>query len=774
MGATAAEPARSDRPPAPDVSRRRRSAARLAVFAALALLAEFSIARLVVIVATLYPSSDFAVYRAAALVGLRHGWPAMYNPGLIHAAVGAVAPGMTWQLYVNPPLVAWLALPLAALPYPAAYVVWCAAMATALAASFLILTPPGRSARWLAALVCLAFFPTVLAVISGQVTGLAVLGLALTWHLSRKGSDGWAGVALALAFALKPNILLLVPAAYLLAGRWRLLSGFLLAGLVLAAAAFVAIGTSGLVAWYMAEGLMQGQAINHIFTLTDIFAAEPARRLQIAAGLVAALAVWRRRGEISTPLIVGLVATVATAEHLNAHDLVVLLVAAALQAREQVRMGALLAAALTIAAGSAVIMVAWIPWNLPEAWLLPLELAWLVQLAVRPAPAAGTVAGWAPRRITDRLPLLAASPLLALMLATWIAKLAVPGDFALYAAWARVGLAHGWSQVYSPAHFAEAWTGLPLAIHFPNNDPPFLLWLVLPFAVLPGPAGAAAWQVVLLAATAWCWWVLSPAGWRIRALVVVAAFEYVGWGLGLGQVVPVVAAAVTACWWLDRKGHPYLAGLALAAVALKPQLAFLIPPALLLSGRFRILAAWLAATSVLAAAALVAVGPDGLLQMARNSQAGLARAQAFDVATTLMLSTWLGSGAALWVGRVLAAGLALAAAWRWRDRGLEVPLAAGLIGSLLCTPFIHPQDLALLLVGAALCLRAVPAPKQPLARRLIYAGIFLPLFPVAFPVVEVAWLAALALLPRPAWLAGLPLPRAWARPLGAAQATGGA
>src|SRR5205807_1823531 len=55
-------------------------------------------------------------------------------------------------------------------------------------------------------------------------------------------------------------------------------------------------------------------------------------------------------------------------------------------------------------------------------------------------------------------------------------------------------------------------------------------------------------------------------------------------GILFGQVSLLVVAAVALSWWLLSRGRPWLAGLALSALILKPQIAFLVPLALLLAG----------------------------------------------------------------------------------------------------------------------------------------------------------------------------------------------
>ena len=71
-----------------------------------------------------YPIStpDFFVYYLAAQIGQAQGWLAMYDSSIFLAAVTPIV-GRPLP-YLNPPELAWLVVPLAALPYPAAAWVW--------------------------------------------------------------------------------------------------------------------------------------------------------------------------------------------------------------------------------------------------------------------------------------------------------------------------------------------------------------------------------------------------------------------------------------------------------------------------------------------------------------------------------------------------------------------------------------------------------------------------------------------------------------------------
>jgi hypothetical protein len=86
----------------------------------------------------------------------------------------------------------------------------------------------------------------------------------------------------------------------------------------------------------------------------------------------------------------------------------------------------------------------------------------------------------------------------------------------------------------------------------------------------------------------------------------------------------------------------------------------------------------------------------------------------------------------------------VAAAWRHRHLGVEVPMAAGITASLLFTPYVGFQDFAMLVVAGWLVLRAQPSPWQLGLMVLGYALLELALLVLAIPILlaEVLLLAS--------------------------------
>ena len=187
-------------------------------------------------------------------------------------------------------------------------------------------------------------------------------------------------------------------------------------------------------------------------------------------------------------------------------------------------------------------------------------------------------------------------------------RLAQP-DFYVYYLAARLGRALGWAAIYDPAVFLPPVTaaiGKPL----PYLNPPELAWLVTPLSFLPYAVAAWIWTGVLAAAFVIIWYLAAPGRGLSRAFhgIGAAALLPVFVGILFGQVSLVVVAVIAVSWWLLSRERPWLAGLALSALILKPQIAFLVPLALLLAGYGRVFLAWIVGSLPLAVVTLLTTG----------------------------------------------------------------------------------------------------------------------------------------------------------------------
>ena len=182
---------------------------------------------------------DFLYFYAFARTGLTNGFQHLYDPVAQAAAVHAIAPQAPFYEVVNPPPFAWLLSPVAVLPFPVALAIWTAAMVAALALSGHLLGS-GRD-RLIFAGMWMGFLPAYIAVVSAPLAPLVMVALALAWKLLRDQREIAAGLVLAVGL-LKPNLVLLVPFAFLTAGHRRLFLAWLSAASALVIASVLSLG----------------------------------------------------------------------------------------------------------------------------------------------------------------------------------------------------------------------------------------------------------------------------------------------------------------------------------------------------------------------------------------------------------------------------------------------------------------------------------------------------------------------------------------------------
>jgi hypothetical protein len=280
-------------------------------------------------------------------------------------------------------------------------------------------------------------------------------------------------------------------------------------------------------------------------------------------------------------------------------------------------------------------------------------------------------------------------------------------DFSYYYAGARIGLEHGWSRIYDLDLQRQVFYQL-----HPSSDafdwrryfvsPPPVAWLVAPLTLLP--LVPAFWTFASLSALAlgvFGWLAVPGRGLGRVALFLTAACVYpVLIAIQTGQVTPIIAAATVLAWWLAQRGQQVLGGLVLLVLVLKPQVALLVAPAMLIAGHRRLFLTWLIGSAALALVSVASLGGHGLDQL--RSALSLEQGQPANLEWTL--AGLLGSGPVTWALEVAAAGVAVLVVWR-RRQSLEAVLVAAIVGTLLAAPYHNPSDFALLAPAAWLYVR---------------------------------------------------------------------
>jgi hypothetical protein len=338
-------------------------------------------------------------------------------------------------------------------------------------------------------------------------------------------------------------------------------------------------------------------------------------------------------------------------------------------------------------------------------------------------------------------------------------------DFTFYYAAARIGLAHGWPSIYDlqlqQAELDAIGSSIKIAELARYISPPPVAWSAVLLTPLPYPVAYWTWSALLLIALVLTWRLASPGDgrWRLAHLAAAVGWLPVIYGLQLGQPGLFVALVVAGCYALLKAGRPFWAGVALAPLILKPQLAFLVPAALLVGGRTRAFWGSVLALGVLGLASALALGPSGL----GAYEARLSFAAGVPANRELTLAPLVGS---LELTRVIQAAIALWAlflVYRLRRRGDEWIFIPALVGGLLASPYLHLDDLVMLGLAAWLYVRTSPrAWTLALVLALVVAGEGLTIWG-ALPLIagELGTLVLLTITPR-----GVPrLPQSASPPL---------
>lgn len=301
-------------------------------------------------------------------------------------------------------------------------------------------------------------------------------------------------------------------------------------------------------------------------------------------------------------------------------------------------------------------------------------------------------------------------------------------DFHTYLAAAIVGLQQGWGHIYDPAPVAAMQVQLdPHVWSQPFLSTPPVAAIVAPFAVLPYQVAYWTWGVLTLGvfAAAFAWSTRYRGAARWIAVVAALAPWWVIHAVHVGQVSPLIAAAVVVAWRLLREDRDVAAGLVLSLLILKPNIAVLVPIALLFTGRMRAFGVWFAASTIMALASIALIGPHGVMAYATDlshlSRTDLRGAAQLTLATAFQLTTIQAV-----VARIAVAALAVFALYRFR-RDVGMALAVAAAASLLVITYLHGSDLCLFgAVGwIAWHERAQPAWRAVLAGMWVIALPFL-------------------------------------------------
>ena len=281
-------------------------------------------------------------------------------------------------------------------------------------------------------------------------------------------------------------------------------------------------------------------------------------------------------------------------------------------------------------------------------------------------------------------------------------------DYVAVAAAGRM-LSSGSRCVYclpAEAHAQTQLLGHPPDIGvMPFANPPLAAWLLRPVAALPLHSSAGVFLVMSLVTMAVSAVLLGrllpdlPMGRRLLIGVAAAtvapglsALTYVQWAPLL--LVAVAGAVLLAGW-----GDGIVCGALLSLLLVKPQVVWLVVPALLVAGRWRTLAAMVPGALVWAGSTFAIVGTGGLAEWYRSNVQMDVGDSVKTAGVPGLLVQLTGHTGISFPAAVLCALAAVALLWRLRDRLRADPalaVVAGLALSLLASPHIFGADLMLL------------------------------------------------------------------------------
>ena len=284
-------------------------------------------------------------------------------------------------------------------------------------------------------------------------------------------------------------------------------------------------------------------------------------------------------------------------------------------------------------------------------------------------------------------------------------------DFVNFIAAARILRTGACVYCVAPQEAAsQSVVGGPLTSHFVVFiSPPLVAAIFTPLSSMDPHVALAIFLVLSIAA-------IGVAGWLIasrwlpnlsplqRAVVVTAAVASApaAWGIGIGQLDPLLFCAVVAGMTIERR-HPVAGGILIGLLCIKPQLFVLIPVALILGRNWRVLAGTGIAMAGLALTTLTMMGWDHVLDWPRFVVSQYATVPSQSISVALSIGRLAGSGALTAVLSLTLFAMALSVLWRRRHQlgDVDTAVALGITLTVLASPHLLAYDLLLLAIPLA-------------------------------------------------------------------------
>jgi hypothetical protein len=321
----------------------------------------------------------------------------------------------------------------------------------------------------------------------------------------------------------------------------------------------------------------------------------------------------------------------------------------------------------------------------------------------------------------------------------------IESDFRIWYAAATIGPHQGWSELYNLDVQRKAVEAVwPGSLYLPFANPPPAAWLMLPFTLLPFGAALALWTVLSVALLVALSQAFAPAetlprvAFALSALGFLPAFVMVE----AAPLSPVVVGGVAGCVLLLKRKHDVAAGLALSLIIVKPNLAVLVPLAILAAGYVRAFVAWLAASAVMVVISVLTLGSKGVESFISVN------IFIFDESyhLTYSLAELLGGTVPFAIAAVIITVLALIAARAWRTSDRGIPVAAGITASLLINHHLTPADFVILLIPVWLVMAIAPRPHMQVIAGALWAAGWMTSLGLVWPVIAMGLVLLLGFL----------------------------
>lgn len=230
--------------------------------------------------------------------------------------------------------------------------------------------------------------------------------------------------------------------------------------------------------------------------------------------------------------------------------------------------------------------------------------------------------------------------------------------------------------------------------------------LFAPITVLPYVPAGWLWATITVAIYLWAIWIAwRPARAFLQDRVFVAAsalaFPPACLLAMFGQTTVVPLFAFAAGWLALESDRPFVAGLALGLLAVKPQLGLVLAPVALVAAEWRLIGGVIASVAVQFASALAWFGPSVFRDYARTlrrlpASAALLEPDAYKMHSIAAVTKLLPHAAAFvaWAGLTLLIVIATTAIWR-RYRSPRVRCGILVLGSVLVSPHTAIYDVTL-------------------------------------------------------------------------------